>query len=171
MATSTHSNAVVYEFVETASNRVLGTMKIKADIAGSGGWSSLEQLDDILDGGFAGGLEFWFPDQGTTKPSVGTEGFLEPARDERGKLMPYGSTTGAEIDTGSIVGKVSGYDNDNWIMAMAFPADGIGAESLGNSVVTMDFGHDHDGTGQTTPGNDDDHAPKYCYIGKWLRKS
>ena len=171
MPTTTQNNAVVYEFVESATGRVLGAMRIKANVAGSGGWSSLAQLEDILAGGFERGLEFWFPDQGTSGTSVGTEGFLEPARDEHGNLMPFGSADGAEIDTGSIVGKVSGYDNGNWIMAMAFPADGIGAESLGNSVVTMDFGHDPDGSGQTTPGNDDDHAPKYCYIGKWLRKS
>lgn len=54
---------ITYEFIQDKTNIVLGRMAIKYDLAGAGAWTTTDDLDDILDGGLAGGLVFAFPYQ------------------------------------------------------------------------------------------------------------
>ena len=188
MKDSSSGDVYTYHFVETATGRTLGILRIRADrverrSAPEGAWTSTADLDGILEGGIAHGLEFAFPDQGAPGLSAGTgAGAVFEALDG----AAYGSLDGRTLNIGCINGKVEGFSNDNMLMVLTFTPYGVGSPSYGNSATTMFNEAVSGGTGvfqkglkpqddsnDSSQGADGDepmgHGDKYVYFGTWRR--
>jgi len=167
MTTDTsNQNVVHYDFIEHNTQKVLGNMKVKSSIASKNGWTTTENLKTILAGGLSKGLEFSFPCQGATPLSSGNDdGVLEPVDG-----APYGSSNGDEIDIGCIIGRISGFSNNNQLMALTFDPDGLGDLGNGHSATTMLNDAKEDCIGFKQGGEGDEHGDKYIYIGRWIRR-
>ncbi len=166
--------SIRYEFVEEKTKKILGGMSICGAYVKDDGWTTTEDLEVILDGGIAGGLQFLFPCQGANMLSHG-HGFLE-ALQQNTEKMPYGSSTGEYIDTGCIIGRIAGYLNGNEIMTMTFEENGIpypdGSSSPGHCVTTMLNNADEDcemGEVEESDPDSEEHGDKYIYQGQWTR--
>ncbi len=188
MTSSSSKDVYTYHFVETATGRTLGVMRIRAErverrSAPEGAWTSTADLDDILDGGIANGLEFAFPDQGAAKLSAGSGG---GAVFEALDGAAYGSLDGRTLNIGCITGKVDGFSNDNMLMVLTFTPYGVGSPSYGSSATTMFNDAVSGGTGvfqkglkpeddssESSAGEPEEepmgHGDKYVYFGTWRR--
>lgn len=159
-----------YEFIEKTTGKIMGRMTVRAEIAGSAGWTTTEKLEDILDGGLEGGFVFAFPCQEAPHMSHG-HGTLYALPDmASGGSTPYGSTDGSKVDIGCVIGNVSGFYNDNKVMTLTFDPDGVGGQSHGSSVTTMLNNAEEDCFGVAQDGQGDEHGDKYIYLGEWVRK-
>lgn len=162
MKASTNSDIYTYHFVEIATKRTLGIMRVRADMvekrhAPEGAWTTTKNLDDILEGGISPGLEFSFPDQGANELSTGVATKFYSI-----DCMPYGSLDGRTINIGCVAGLIKEYDNDNMLMVMTFTPYGVGYPSYGSSVTTMFNNAIEGGTGLIQWGTDPDEQPEHC---------